>query len=149
MLPGPSSKKRRICNKYTETEFEDVLALLADNKNKEDYWSDSENDDWPKEDKDNKYHYDPTIEVPTEPRNVINLQQPEEDTNKQQPPRPIKRSRPSGNVIVTPIEQLNYAISSVTNKLRCRKPRSRSLGGSTRKSIPKRKTKRKTKRNTK
>mgnify|MGYP006087687403 FL=1 len=45
MLPGPSSKKRRRGNKYTETEFEDVLALLADNKNKEDYWSDSENDD--------------------------------------------------------------------------------------------------------
>ena len=82
MLADPHSKQiPNDKNNYTEDEFQAVLALLADddapdNKRKQpEYWSDSDNDDWPKYDHKNKYPYDPTAEIPAEKRNVINLQQ--------------------------------------------------------------------------
>lgn len=131
MLADPHSKQiPSDKNNYTEDEFQAALALLTDNtddnkRKQPEYWSDSDNDDWPKYDHKNEHPYDPTAEVPDEKRKVINLQQP-----------PSKRSRPSGNVPATNMQRLDYAIASRKNK-----PRGWSLGG--------RKTKRKTKRTTK
>jgi len=142
--PIPNDK-----NNYTEDEFQAALALLADddapdNKRKQpEYWSDSDNDDWPKYDHKNKYPYDPTAEIPAEKRNVINLQQTANKTNKQQPP--LKRLRPSGNVPATNMQRLDYAIASRKKN----KPRGWSLGGRKTKRRTKRRTKRKTKRNAK
>ena len=147
MLADPHSKQIPTDkNNYTEDEFQEALALLTDdntpdnNKRKQTkYWSDSDNDDWPKYDHNNEHPYDPTIKVQTEQRNVINLQQPATETNKQQPP--LKRLRPSGNVPATNMERLDYAIAYRKNK-----PRGWSLGGRKTKRRTKRKTKRKTKR---
>ena len=134
MLADPHSKQIPADkNNYTEDELQAALALLTDNNNKrkqKEYWSDSDNDDWPKYDHKNEHPYDPTIKVPTEQRNVINLQQTANETKKQPP---SNRFRPSGNVPATSMERLDYAIASRKNK-----PRGWSLGG--------RKTKRKTKR---
>jgi hypothetical protein len=140
MLADPHSKQIPADkNNYTEDEFQAALALLAhDNKKKrkqKEYWSDSDNDDWPKYDDKNEYPYDPTAEVPAEKRKVINLQQPPNETNKQQPPS--KRSRPTGNAPATSMERLDYAIASRKNK-----PRGWSLGGRKTKRLAKRKTKR-------
>jgi hypothetical protein len=129
MLADPHSKKRpRDINEYTGNELDAALALLtvdnADNKKKRkqpEYWSDSDNDDWPKYDHKNEHPYDPTIKVPTEQRNVINLQQTANETKKQPT---SNRLRPSGNVPVTSMERLDHAIASRKNK-----PRGWSIGG--------------------
>ena len=149
MLADPHSKQiPNDKNNYTEDEFQAALALLADNtddnnkRKQPEYWSDSDNDDWPKYDHKNEHPYDPTAEVPAEKRKVINLQQPIKETTKQQPPS--KRSRPSGNVPATNMQRLDYAIASRKNKLR-----GVSLGGRKTKRKTKRTTKRKTKRTTK
>jgi hypothetical protein len=142
MLADPNSRRRpRDINEYTGNELDAALALLtvdnADNKKKrkqKEYWSDSDNDDWPKYDDDNEHPYDPTIKVPTEQRNVINLQQTANETKKQPP---SKRSRPTGNAPATSMERLDYAIASRKNK-----PRGWSLGGRKTKRLAKRKTKR-------
>jgi hypothetical protein len=146
MLADPHSKQIPTDkNNYTEDEFQAALALLADDSNKRkqpEYWSDSDNDDWPKYDDDNEHPYDPTAEVPAEKRKVINLQQTANKTNKQQPPS--KRSRPSGNVPATNMQRLDYAIAS-----RKYKPRGVSLGGRKTKRRTKHLAKRTTKRRTK
>lgn len=138
-------------NNYTEDELHEAIALLTDNntdgnrkrkRKQTEYWSDSDNDDWPKEDYKNKYPYDPTAEIPAVKRNVINLQQTAKETTKQQ--SSLKRSKPSGNVPATSMERLDYAIASRKNK-----PRGWSLGGRKTKRRTKRKTKRRTKRRTK
>ena len=147
MLADPNSRRRPSdINEYTEDELDAALALLADNKKKRkqpEYWSDSDNDDWPKYDHKNEHPYDPTIKVPTEQRNVINLQQTANETKKQPP---SKRSRPTGNAPATSMERLDYAIASRKNK-----PRGWSLGGRKTKRLAKagcytNKTKRTTKR---
>ena len=148
MLADPHSKQIPADkNNYTEDEFQAALALLTDNtddnkRKQPEYWSDSDNDDWPKYDHKNEHPYDPTAEIPAVKRNVINLQQTANKTNKQQPP--LKRLRPSGNVPATNMQRLDYAIASRKNK-----PRGWSLGGRKTKRKTKRRTKRTTKRTTK
>ena len=134
MLADPHSKQMPTDkNNYTEDEFHAALALLTDDNDNDNennnrkrkqpvYWSDSDNDDWPREDYKNKYPYDPTAEIPAEKRNVINLHQTTKETNKQQPS--LKRLKPSGNVPATNMERLDYAIASRKNK-----PRAYSIGG--------------------
>ena len=151
MLADPHSKKRpRNTNEYTEEEFQAALALLTDNnehdnkKRKPEYWSDSDNDDWPKYDHNNEHPYDPTLKLltPNEQGNIINLQQPTNETLKQQSPsKPLK---PTGNIHATNMERLDYAIAYRKNK-----PRARSIGGRKTKRKTKRKLKRKTKSKTK
>jgi len=148
MLADPHSKKRpRNTNEYTEEEFQAALALLTDDnehdnkKRKPEYWSDSDNDDWPKYDHNNEHPYDPTLKLltPNEQGEINNLQQPPKETLKQQ--SPSKPLRPSGNVPATNMERLDYAIAYRKNK-----PRARSIGGRKTKRKTKHKTKRKTKR---
>ena len=155
MLIDPHSKQISLSpdkNNYTEDEFHETLKLLIDNNNttniktkkrkqtEPEYWSDSDNDDWPKYDHKNEYPYDPTIKVPAEQRNVINLEETAKKTNKQQ--RQSKRVKLVGNVPVTPMERLNYAIAFKKSK-----PRAHSIGGRKTKRKTKDKTKSKTKRN--
>ena len=91
MLADPHSKQMPTDkNNYTEDDFHAALALLTDdneNNNRKrkqpEYWSDSDNDDWPREDYKNKCPYDPTAEIPAEKRTVINLHQTTKETNKQ------------------------------------------------------------------
>jgi hypothetical protein len=157
MLIDPHSKQISLSpdkNNYTEDEFHETLKLLIDNNNttniktkkrkqtEPEYWTDSDNDDWPKYDHKNEYPYDPTIKVPAEQRqrNVINLEETAKKTNKQQ--RQSKRVKLVGNVPVTPMERLNYAIAFKKSK-----PRAHSIGGRKTKRKTKDKTKSKTKRN--
>ena len=69
MLADPYSKKRP--RNYTDDEFQAALALLIDDnehdhkKRKPEYWSDSDNDDWPKYDHNNEHPYDPTLNLLT------------------------------------------------------------------------------------
>ena len=144
MLADPYSKKRpRDVNEYNEAEIDAVLALLADDntdnkkKRKIEYWSDSDNDDWPKYDHNNEHPFVRTEERTTGTTDT-NVQEP---VKKQIKPQPTsKQVRPSGNVPATSMERLDYAIASRKNK-----PRGWSIGG--RKRTGKRRT-RKTKRKT-
>lgn len=151
MLADPQSKKRpRDANEYNEDEFHAALALLTQNnehdnkkRKQKEYWSDSENDDWPKYDDNNEHPF-----VRATGTTDINVQEP---VKKQIKPQPTsKQVRPSGNVPATSMERLDYAIASRKNK-----PRGWSIGGrkrsqrkrSQRKRTGKRRT-RKTKRKT-
>jgi len=149
MLADPYSKKRP--RNYTDDEFQAALALLTDDnkhdhkKRKPEYWSDSDNDDWPKYDHNNEHPYDPTLKLltPNEQGDINNLQQPtKETTYKQQPPS--KPLMPTGNVPATSREILDYAIA-----YRKDKPRARSIGGRKTKRKAKRTAKRKAKRTAK
>ena len=140
MLADPYSKKRP--RNYTDDEFQAALALLANDnehdnkKRKPEYWTDSDNDDWPKYDHNNEHPYDPTLKLltPNEQGDINNPQQTTKETPKPLPPsNPLKSA---GNVPITNMERLDYAIA-----YRKDKPRARSIGG--------RKTKRKTKRTAK
>jgi hypothetical protein len=141
MLADPYSKKRP--RNYTDDEFQAALALLIDDnehghkKRKPEYWSDSDNDDWPKYDHNNEHPYDPTLKLltPNEQAHIDNLQQPTKETSKQQQPL-SKPLRSAGNVPATNMERLNYAIASRKNK-----PRAYSIGGRKTKRKPKRPTK--------
>jgi hypothetical protein len=148
MLADPYSKKRP--RNYTDDEFQAALALLTDDnehnhkKRKPEYWSDSDNDDWPKYDHNNEHPYDPTLKLltPNEQGDINNLQQPTKETHKQQPPS--KPLRPTGNVPATSMERLDYAIAYRKNK-----PRARSIGGRKTKRHAKRTAKRRAKRRAK